>query len=182
MRPESPDPARGWLHVEKLLANEEIEEVDALDDEALAAALRVRGRDPEKLTTVDALMARAAAIAAQKARAPAPVVPPRRRLAEWVVWLAVAAVALAAIFAVVLYVNASPRDVGRAADPARYRAAAFAACRDRRWDDCASDLDVARDLDPPGESLPEVKEARAAIAVGAVPAPSASAPERRTPP
>jgi hypothetical protein len=182
MRPENPDPARGWLHVEKLLANEEIEEVDALDDEALAAALRARGRDPSRLTTVNALMTRAAAIAAQKARAPAPIAARRRRPPEWVLWLAAAAVALAAIVAVVVYVNAPPRAIGRAPDPARYRAAGFAACRDHRWDDCASALDVARDLDPPGESLPEVKEARAAIAAASVPAPSASAPERRTPP
>jgi hypothetical protein len=180
--PDKPDPARGWLHVEKLLANEEIEEVDALDDEALAAAFRARGRDADMLTTVGALMARAAAIAAQKARAPVPVVPPRRRLAEWVVWLIAAAVALAAIVAVVVYVNAPPREIGRAADPARYRAAALAACRDHRWDDCASALDVARDLNPPGESDPAAKEARAAIAAATVPAPSASAPERRTPP
>ena len=44
------------------------------------------------------------------------------------------------------------------------RREATAACEERRIAECESKLDDARDLDPAGESLPEVQVARATIA------------------
>jgi hypothetical protein len=40
------------------------------------------------------------------------------------------------------------------------RASAFAACKDLRWADCVADLDRAKQLDPAGDSAPEVVAAR----------------------
>jgi|CZKU01.1.fsa_nt_gi hypothetical protein len=161
---EKPDPARGWLFVEKLLANEETDEVDAMDDEGLAVALRARGRDPDKLTSVDDLMARAAAIVEREAARPrAIVVPLRPRRVRWQSWLAVASLGVLGVF--VVKMGQGPDRVGAAPpDPHGLRVEGVRACIDRKWDLCEQRLDAARALDPAGDSDPTIEEARREIA------------------
>jgi hypothetical protein len=162
--PRKIDPARGWLFVAKLLASEEIDEVDRLDDEGVAAALRARGRDPDKLTGVDALKARAAAIAEREAATPPATAAGLTRPARWRArhaWLAAGSLGLLA--AAVVPVNRDPDRVGAAPDPVMVRAAGFGACHRHEWDACERELDAARALDPDGEAVPAVKEARSRI-------------------
>jgi hypothetical protein len=178
--PRKTDPARGWIFVAKLLASEEIDEVDRLDDEGVAAALRARGRDPDKLTDVDALKARAAAIAEREAASPPVTAAALARPARWRArhaWLAAAALGLLA--AAVVLLNRDPDRVGAAPDPVMVRAAGFGACRRHDWDACERELDAARALDPDGDAVPAVKEARSQIEAARKAQDSERDPERR---
>jgi hypothetical protein len=48
----------------------------------------------------------------------------------------------------------------------KLREEAFAACADRRWQECDAKLDQAKALDPDGENDPDVQNARNAAYVG----------------
>ena len=61
--PDKPDPARGWLYVEKRLDEEEDERIKGLSDDALRAELRQGATDPETEWSADELLARAEALA-----------------------------------------------------------------------------------------------------------------------
>jgi hypothetical protein len=56
--PEKPDPARGWLFVENLLAEDELERIEKLSDEEIAEELRAAG--VTRVPTADEMMAKAA--------------------------------------------------------------------------------------------------------------------------
>lgn len=161
---ENSDPARGWLFVEKLLANEEIDEVDAMDDEGLAAALCARGRDPDELTSVDELMARATALVEREAaRRRTRVVPLRPRRVRWQSWLAVASLGVLGVFAIKM--GQGPDRVGALPpEPHGLRVEGMRACIDRKWELCEQRLDAARALDPAGDSDPTIEQARREIA------------------
>src|SRR5260221_14503069 len=49
--PDKPDPARGWLHVETLLALDETERVEKLSDADFDKEMRAKGRDPARVPT-----------------------------------------------------------------------------------------------------------------------------------
>jgi len=176
------DPARGWMFVEKLLAEEEALRVESLGDEDLDRELRDGGYDPVTVPSVEDLLARAKARAAERARAvePARVVPiatPGR--SRWAVLLAAAAFALLA--AVIL---TSGRDEKRATigpdnewaplppPPGPHEKAealrdeAVASCTRWFWAECRTKLDDAKKLDPAGEGADRVRALREQIAAG----------------
>ena len=173
-----PDPARGWMFVEKLLAEEAEEEakrVANLTDEALDAEIRKRGGDPERVPTAEHYLAKATARAAKTA-APAPATPaPATQRDAPVVWirrrwrtaLIVLAATLVAAFAAI-YVATEPPPV--AAPPTDKEMAegdreiAVETCAEKDWWACKQYLDRAAALDPAGESEPRVQKARAEIA------------------
>ena len=182
--PEKPhDPARGWMFVEKLLAEEaeeEVERVAKLTDEALDAEIRERGGDPERVPTAEHYLAKAKARAATTA-APAPATPApatpapathpgapvvriRRR---WRTALIVLAAAFAGAF-VIVYVATAPPPVAAPPTPKEEaegeREIAVASCAEKDWRACKKYLDRAAALDPAGESEPRVQKARAEIA------------------
>src|SRR5258708_6223064 len=76
--PDKPDPARGWLHVETLLALDEAERVEKLSDADFDKEMRAKGRDPARVQSTAELLARATERAKKRegssAKPPAPVV------------------------------------------------------------------------------------------------------------
>jgi hypothetical protein len=117
--PQKGDPARGWLFVEKLLLDEEIERVEKLSDEDVLAEM---GMNASQVPSADRLLRKARARAALnvaktnghavrvngKAAAtpgPAPIAPaPTTRSTRSLLWL------LAAAFGLVVAVSFAKRD------------------------------------------------------------------------
>ncbi|HEY8090359.1 MAG TPA: hypothetical protein VIF09_21005 [Polyangiaceae bacterium] len=187
-RARRPDAARGWKHVEKLLAQDEagearddeayrkeVERLEAMGDEALDAELRGAGLDVGGLPT-------GAEIVAKGAEARAKVVPlaPPRRASRAVSYAAAAAVILLAFFAfrnrraVVAWWNGEPirpddqwlpwkpgPTPHERAEALRDRA--VGACYTQQWRECRAWLDDAKALDPDGEGETRVVEARRAM-------------------
>jgi hypothetical protein len=54
---DRPDPAEAWLIAERLLADEELDRLDALTEEQKLAELRAGGRDEASIPSADSLMA-----------------------------------------------------------------------------------------------------------------------------
>jgi hypothetical protein len=162
--PDKPDPARGWLYVEKRLDEEEDERIKSLSDDALRAELRQGATDPEKEWSADELLARAEALAPAAPKI-APVVPIRRT------WRTLGLLAAACIAMLLLVKLTRGPDI--VAHPptnqelaAAYRTMADESCARRDWVACKASLDEAAKLDPAGESEPRVQTARQAIATG----------------
>jgi hypothetical protein len=54
---DRPDPAEAWLIAERLLADEELDRLDAMSDEEMMAELRAEGRDEAWIPSAASLMA-----------------------------------------------------------------------------------------------------------------------------
>jgi hypothetical protein len=54
---DRPDPAEAWLIAERLLADEELDRLDAMSDEEVMAELRAEGRDEGWIPNAESLMA-----------------------------------------------------------------------------------------------------------------------------
>jgi hypothetical protein len=147
------DPAKGWAYVEKLIEKDEPRPVPSVDDFLAKAALKA---------TAKATEAEPAAPGAGSAEPP----PARNKPLTW--WrrrAAAIAVAVAAAGGGVAYVAANQLPlVGAAAEASSLRKEALVACQQQDWATCKAKLDDARDLEPNGEDLPEVRDARAKIA------------------
>jgi len=65
-RTDTTDPARGWLYAEGLLLEDEIARLETMGTEPLDAELRAVGIDPERVPSLEELLARAAALAKTK--------------------------------------------------------------------------------------------------------------------
>jgi hypothetical protein len=68
--PPKPDPARGWIFVEKLLAEEELARLDKLTDQELEAELDAEGPPPARVPSAEELLAKARARAAARKQDP----------------------------------------------------------------------------------------------------------------
>jgi hypothetical protein len=151
------DHARGWAHMESLLA----------EDDGVADAMEAR-----------APVARPAAKATPATRTV------RRLRPVWLVAAALGAVLLvfavgnrAALVAVLKGEEIRPDDEWLPWKPAptpeeraaSARATAFAACDRAQWTTCQAKLDEARAIDPAGETAPRVVAARRALADAVVP-------------
>jgi hypothetical protein len=210
------EPALGWAYVEGLLAEEDFERLETLDDEALDDELRRVGLDPARVPNAEALREKADARAAAKRVDPArgwayvekliakdeprPVPSAEDLLAKatakakakqaeatpheeggggggaepgpareplstrWRRRAAALAVAAAAAGGMVYAVSNQLPVVGEAQHASTIRNEAFAACQKHDWATCESKLNEARDIDPSGEDLPEVRDARAMLA------------------
>jgi hypothetical protein len=179
------DPAATWERLEKLAVKEEAERVAGLSDAELDADLASRGHDPQAVRARGAALAARlmqdrgkafGSVMAPVAPAPQRVPEPRRRRRPVVVLLAAAVLVAAAgaLAYVELRQPSSPPHVPTLPPPpapapapgpllvsaAELRASGLAACKDLRWADCVADLDRARELDPAGDSGPEVVAAR----------------------
>jgi hypothetical protein len=182
--PEKPDPARGWIFVENLLAEDEHERIEKLSDEELAAELRADGFT--RVPSAEELMAKAARRAAaggsKEAKAPPPAqaaLRPRPASIRRTVLL-IAAVLGAFLFIVFVYKNRAAIEAYFKGEPirpddqwlpwkpsptpqeraAQMRQDAFAACAQEMYETCGRKLDEARELDPAGEADPRVVAAR----------------------
>jgi hypothetical protein len=199
--PNKTDPARGWMYVEKLLAEEEAERIERLSDEEFAAELKRKGVDPSRARSAEDLLARAMARAAQQrpvvaptpsrplepavkpepaatAKSPAApegrVVPlPQRR--PRMAWWAAAAASIAAIVGAAALEGPAVVAHFRPPTPEEkaegLRDEAIADCARGSWGPCAQRLDEAARLDPAGESAERVQKAREAIAKATHPGP-----------
>jgi hypothetical protein len=101
MRRAVDDPLGGWVYVLLALAEDEIDDVVRLRSDSLEKALRARGRSPESIPRVAALIERARAAHAMQAHYPR--LPARRAKANrpWVA-LGVALVLVLAALAITL--------------------------------------------------------------------------------
>jgi hypothetical protein len=178
---------------EEILASIETSDVDAEIERALAmspeerrAELEGAGYDLKALDAkADAVHEAAARAAAGEARRKAEdqarkraSEPPRRRPVA--LWLLAAAIVVVAVGAWIATREApappptptptpsstsapplSPELVARANEA---RSRAFAECAREDWFMCRTDLDQARDLDPAGDTAPQVVKARAQVA------------------
>jgi hypothetical protein len=189
--PEEIDHARGWMFVEKLLAEEDAGRVERLSDKELEDEMRAGGYDPALVPSAEVLLARVEARAAERAKTEAeaqgarviPMRPPRR--SHWVLTLVAAMFALFIVVmvrqgpAIVAFFKHEPAEIGpdnswsppRAPappTPAQKEAEAFrdkavTHCDHMQWSMCRLNLDYAQALDPAGEDSPRVQKARAQI-------------------
>ncbi|HLK37974.1 MAG TPA: hypothetical protein VKU41_14535 [Polyangiaceae bacterium] len=144
------EPHEAWDVIEKMALEDDIERIAKMSDAEVDEELARGGFDPAKVRE------RAEALAAGARKRAS-----RRR--PW--WPAAAAVtALAAGMAVVVGVAREDGRVTSGPPPAvqadRLRRDALAECRERRFTACERMLDEAKELDPGGERLPEVHDAR----------------------
>jgi hypothetical protein len=176
--PDKPDPARGWLHIEKLLALDETERLEKLSDADFEDEMRAKGRDPARVPSAADLLARATERARKREasdKPPARVVPlrsPRVRPVWWIaaalalLILAVLATQGAAIIARFKGDSIRPDDDWRPRRPPPHEVAektrdeALGACERALWGLCEQKLDDARAIDPAGESEERVQKAR----------------------
>jgi len=180
--PDKPDPARGWLHVETLLALDEAERVEKLSDADFEKEMRAKGRDPARVPSTAELLARATERAKKRegsGKAPAPVVALRARRLRPVWWIAATLALL--ILAVLVTQGAAiiarfkgdsirpdddwqtrPRSPHEVAEKTRDEAVRD--CEQGLWGLCERKLDDARGIDPGGESEERVQRARRDIA------------------
>jgi hypothetical protein len=179
--PDKPDPARGWLHVETLLALDEAERLEKLSDTDFEEEMRAKGRDPARVPSAADLLARATERAKRRevtGKPPAPVVPLRVRRLRPVWWIAAA---FALLILAVLVTQGAAIIARFRGDPIRpddwqprrppphevaekMRDDAMGACKRRLWGLCEQKLDDAREIDPAGESAERVQRARIDIA------------------
>jgi hypothetical protein len=180
--PEKPDPARGWLFIEKLLADDDPERLDKAGDEEVERQMREQGVTVSRVPTAEELLAKAAARAAKRSAggsqasgASVKALPVRRGMPKWVALLAAAAFG-GLVVAVVMNQRETPVAHPRPHDDSggqqeltpeeraiRLREEAFMACGKRRWAECEIRLDEAKQLDPAGDTNPRVLAARHAI-------------------
>jgi hypothetical protein len=191
---QKPDPARGWLFVERLLAEEDAAEIDRKIEEKLAAQGPLKdGPSVEQLLAGAQKKAKAREADGKGAGVPASTAKathraPVRRIA---VGLAAAAVlvpvvvtaamngpAIAAFFRgdeirpdqEWLPWRTGPTPQQREAVALRQHA--FADCEKQMWTSCLSKLDAAAEMDPTGNGDPRVQEVRRIAAAAMHPEPS----------
>jgi hypothetical protein len=68
---DRPDHARGWRFAQELLDEDVFARIDAMSDEDVDGELRAGGVDPDRVPSAEAFLARADALAARAAAAPA---------------------------------------------------------------------------------------------------------------
>jgi hypothetical protein len=178
--PEKLDPARGWLFVEKLLADEEIERMANMSDEEIEREAAAEEPPLSRVPSAEELFAKVDAARAEPRVVPSVAIPEEPRRFPRVVWLCAAALAFVA--AVVLVQRDAVVALFRAPIPApspthepeptpEQRAAlvrveAQKACAAGEWTACEAKLDEAAKIDPAGESSPAVQEMRKSILQG----------------
>jgi hypothetical protein len=64
--PEKPDLARGWLFIEKLLAEDDLDSVDQVSDEEVERQMNAQGIDVTGMATLEELLARVEARAKKR--------------------------------------------------------------------------------------------------------------------
>lgn len=189
--PKRLSPAETMRAIRAEAGRDAVDEVMALPPEAVDAALKAAGIEPaeaERRATA-AIEAALASVGAAPEPAKSNVVPLRRPASPSVSrrWVALGSVAAAAAVAVTVGVMNGSAIVAmfrgpEAIGPDRYgvpaastqgptmaeralalRTKAFAACKESRWDWCEAQLDEASQLDPAGDTAPDVMEARKAI-------------------
>jgi hypothetical protein len=175
-----PDPVQDWRLGRKILDEEAERLVKMSDDEFDREMAKLPA--PSRVPSVDELMARAKARAADKAKeaevapsaslvadgkggAKANVLPFRAKRTNLVVWLAAAALGGLAI---AMLLRRPDYNVATGYAPPEVRAAkmrdqGLAACERQEWSACEGTLDAAKRLDASGEKDPRVVAARAAI-------------------
>jgi hypothetical protein len=177
-----PDMARGWDVAMDLLADQELERLEAMSDSEVTRELYAEGVYPSDIPSADHLEARAQGRAAAKEEsltAPAAVRAPPRRVPV-VVWLLAAALCAVAIAVlatrapqVIARWKAAPASSAAPSVPppslqasraAALRNDAARACERGLWETCAQRLDDARSFDPTGELDDGVTRMRAEIA------------------
>jgi hypothetical protein len=182
-KPNKPDLARGWLFVEKLLAEDENKRLAEASDEDVAREMSEKWVEPSRVPSAEELLARAMDRAAKRGASMGPAssatvkarpVPARRR--RWVPVLAAAAIGGLAIAVAIKWseppvAHPGPHDDAGSQPEltpqeraATLREKAFAACGAARWAECGGRLDDAKRLDPAGEDDVGVKATRAAVA------------------
>ena len=199
---DKPDPARAALFLAKLVAEGEAKRIEGLSDEEFQAEQKKKGHDALRTPSTQELLERVKVLAARQEPAardgggkgvapasapkpPAPVVSIRR---SRIAWLLVAALAIAAAFALTRpaivarfhpnHGNSNPDD-DQSPRPTRHEAAdllrdeALDLCGKAAWVACKDKLDEAARLDPAGESEPRVQKARADIQSAERPGPNA---------
>ena len=199
---DKPDPARAALFLAKLVAEDEAKRIEGLSDEEFQAEQKKKGHDALRTPSTQELLERMKVLAARQepaaggggekavasvppSRPVAPVVPIRR---SRIAWLLVAALAIAALFALTRPSTVarlhpdhgkSHSDDDQAPRPTRHEAAdllrdeALDLCGKAAWVECKDELDEAARLDPAGESEPRVQKARADILSAERPGPNA---------
>lgn len=185
--PEKDDPARGWLFVEKLRLDDEVQRLEGMSDDEVLAEM---GIDAAQIPSAEKLMAKAharetrARTKTDGASSQRPAVTSldsarRARLVPPVVWLLAAAAVLLAILAtkkdqiVALFQSPPtpvlPQPAPSPPQPSPQELAAVArsdaqkACAAGEWAACADKLDEAKKLDPASEHLPAVLQMRELI-------------------
>jgi hypothetical protein len=188
--PEKDDPARGWLFIEKLRLDDEVQRLEGMSDDEVRAEL---GIEAAQIPSAEKLMAKAheretrARTKADGASSQGPAVASlestrRARLVPPVVWLLAAAAVLLAILVtkkdqIVALFQGPPKPVLPQPAPsppppspqelaAGPRGDAQKACAAGEWAACADKLDEAKKLDPASEGLPAVLQMRELIRNG----------------
>ncbi len=188
--PDQDDPARGWLFVEKLRLDDEVQRLEGMSDDEVRAEM---GIDPGQIPSAEKLMAKAYAretrerTKADGASSQPPAVVSiesarRARAVPPVVWLLAAAAVLLAILAtkkdqIVALFQGPPKPVPQQQAPsppqpsprelaATPRGDAQKACAAGDWGTCSDKLDEAAKLDPAGEASPDVRQMRDLILSG----------------
>jgi hypothetical protein len=163
------DPAKGWKFAEDLLAQEDLERLAGLSEQEIRKHLQERGVDAERASEILREVQ-----AKHEAEATPPVAAPGLhaikggaggklpsepsgfgRRAKWVSGLA-----LAACLALVVALLTKDNGVTGSADPVRVREQAADACAHQAWAACLHWFDVAKELDPQGDTAPQVQEWR----------------------
>jgi hypothetical protein len=148
------DPAKGWAYVEKLIAKDEPRPVPSVEDLLAKATAKA-----------EAKKAQATPQAGCDGGGGAEPAPAREPLStRWRRRVAALAVATAAAGGMVYVASNQLPLVGDAQHASTIRKEAFAACEQHDWATCEAKLNEARDLDPSGEDLPQVRDARAMLA------------------
>jgi hypothetical protein len=186
---DRPDPAEAWLIAERLLADGELERLDAMSDDQVMAELRAEGRDESWIPSAESVVAGAEKHLARQAEQRAADAEPRTVSMIRVtgpsrtVWLAAAAAALLVVGgaafverdAIVAWLQGPPPPLPIEPDhelPAppsarelaqKARDEAEKACAEGLWGRCNTRLNQARDLDPAGETEPRVVGLRQSI-------------------
>jgi hypothetical protein len=173
--PGKPDPARGWLHVENLLAEDELARIEKLTPEQVEEELRAEGTLVPSAAELMAGVERKA-----REREAAAVRATRKRRSPLRTVSIIAAVLAAFLLIVFAYKNRAAIEAYFKGEPirpddqwlpwrpsptpqeraAKMRQDAFAACEQVMYETCGRKLDEARELDPAGEADPRVMAAR----------------------
>jgi len=193
--PGKPDASRGARFM-RLLLESDPAPLDAASDQEIERQMDAAGIQVSRVPTAEELIARVEECARESAPAvaqpmlPAPPVKaavtvlrrPRRvsgvSIAAAVALAAVVVVGLTKRAVIVAHLTGEPIGPDPAWSPASapptplqraasIRTAAFAACNDQRWGECAQKLDEAAALDPAGTGDPRVLSARRAVAEAA---------------
>lgn len=192
--PKRLSPAETMRAIRAEAGSDAVDEVMALSPQAVDAALKAAGIEPaeaERRATA-AIEAALASVGAAPEPAKSRVVPLKKAQARSLSrrWATLGSVAAAAAVAATVGVMNRSAIVAmfrgtEAIGPDRYgvpatstqgptaaekalalRTAAFASCKESQWDWCEAQLDEASQLDPAGDTAPEVVTARKAIRKG----------------